>query len=236
MNDLIYNLKTLKHLTAQQHLAYWIAPLLITLFFLLMFCFGGLQMAEIISPASNREFGIMENLATVVVGVMVYFSVQCFKAGNQVATKVVFAFAVIASLFLFLEELDYGLHFYELWKGVPPEEKIITRNFHNQDLSTLSKMKTFIYIFIAIAFVIIPLIGEKPFPKFLQQFIASPRLIYTAATLEITSILSYHFVYTLNHHGNYSLDGNTTEFGEGIIYYMLLLYLYELYQKQKKLA
>ena len=236
MSDLILNFKSLTKLSLKEHFIYWIAPFTVTLAFLLMFCFGGGWMTEVVSPAINREFGIMENLATIVVGIMVYYSFKCFKVAKEPLAKGVFIFAVFISLFLFLEELDYGLHFYELWKGISPNEKIVDRNFHNQDLSMLSKMKTFIYIFIAIAFVLIPLIGEKPFPKFYKQFIASPKLIFTALSLEATSLLSYHFVYTLNRHGNYSLDGNTTEFGECIIYYILLLYLTELFEKQKRVA
>ena len=47
-------------------------------------------------------------------------------------------------------------------------------------------------------------------------------------------LYNFTLAYDFGFAGNHSLDRNITEFGEGIIYYILLLYVVELYHKLKK--
>jgi hypothetical protein len=200
---------------------------------LLMYSFGSPWMQDFVAPSFNREFGALENTANIPVAIMVIYALKCFFICQDKWTKVIFGIATFISLFIFLEEIDYGLHFYDFFYHIPTDKQAIIRNIHSQDQDLLRRSKTFMYLFIMVVFTLVPLLGENKFPPFLRSFICSPKIIYTAISLELISIFSQYFIYTLGYDGNRSLDGNVSEFGEGIIYYMIMLYLIELFKKQK---
>ena len=236
MKTIINNFKLLGQLTFKEHFIYWIFPLSFTLIFLLMYCSGILWMEDFVSPSFNREYGSLENSANIPLAILVIYAVKCLLKSEIIWHKLIFGAAVLISLFMFLEEIDYGLHFYDLIYHIPGDEQAVVRNFHSRDQHMLNHLKTFIYLFIMVVFVLIPLIGEKVFPAFIKLFICSPKIILTTIALEIVSLSAFNLIYTLDNYGNHSLDNNISEFGEGIIYYILMLYMIEIFHKLKKQA
>lgn len=129
------------------------------------------------------------------------------------------------TVFIFLEELDYGMHFVDYFNGKTTEavkyemyvEKKV-RNVHNTGTIN-GKLKTTSYILIVLLFVALPLLSQRMKERFLFLRLLSPSrwIITTAVSLLVTNKFAF---YLYKHHNefNRSMDKNVSGFEEGMIY------------------
>ena len=219
---------------ANLHFRYWILPLLVLTPLLIMY-FSGVHWAqELVCPSVNREFGIVENIQLLILLLIIIYSVIAVKKKKYIIEKIAFIFLTIISIFIFLEEIDYGLHYVKYFTGQTHSLFLSLSgrsNVHNIG-NTATKMKHVIYPFMGLLFVVAPLIKGKIKSKFFQYIIPHKGIILTA----FLTILA-HFVPKFLVNWNIFDDGgfgiNLVEFSETMIYYVFFVYLYELIFEKK---
>jgi hypothetical protein len=214
----------------RKHLIYWIAPLAITFILILMNYSGIGWMQQFISPAVNREFGFLENLQLLVIIVIGYYAVKAVIKKRTAIERIAFSLIAFASIVVFLEEIDYGLHFYEHFVLGQSENKEIVRNLHNQGNNNFIIRQT-LYTMLVLFFLVLPVSKKYIKNKFVLNFVANKMIISTL----VTYILVGQFARLLPKLGmpnNPSLWGNHQEFEEVIVYYLFALFLREIVKKK----
>ncbi len=176
---------------------FFIIPFFINLI-LLGFYFSGIKsLQQIIAPTisflhfhSWREFGLLEQLQNIyLISIFCLFFHSCITRQDK---KEKIFFFVLASLFLFLflEEIDYGLHIYEFITG--QSSALENRNWHNQQNGkhdNVHFLKLLVDIITILWFVVLPLLADKikiPIIKCLiptRYFVASFILIFLLSRL-----------------------------------------------------
>ncbi len=172
-----------------------------------------------------------ENL--LVLSITVLFIRAAFQR-DSILEKLFFITGAFIFLFLLLEEIDYGLHFYSYLTGNATE--ITNYNWHN--LKSIGKRQNGTYLkkisdlAMIIWFILFPLLNKKiSFPARLKAVIPSPWFILALLIAFATSSLA-HYLDSLDWDiikgVQGSLYGNTSEFRETNTYYICLLYAIQL--------
>lgn len=140
-----------------------------------------------------------------------------------------------------MEEIDYGLHYYDRLTGKKEITKIVVfdnevRNIHNNGKLILNIMKLAAYALVCIFFVVLPLLSEKIKAKSKWVFFLSPSklIVTTAVSMLVLNQIALYF-YKRYEYTNHSLDVNVSEFEETMIYYIIFLYLRELLKKPQEI-
>ena len=218
-----------------KHLYYWIAPTILLISCVLVYYFNFLNLGFIISPEYNREFGLIENIQLITIIATIWVAFKSFIKREIKLIKYFFLGVSLFSIFIFLEEMDYGLHFIEYFSGIAHQKSTAhteIRNIHNQG-NLLPYITKFVYISFALVIIVIPLIASriKNLNKYIKWLIPSTNLAYSLVAMFILS------QFTLFVEGNVtyeltSLENNLSEFEEVFIYYIAFLYIFELSKKQ----
>ena len=214
---------------------FFIIPLFINLI-LLGFYFSGIKfLQQIIAPTisflhfySWREFGLLEQLQNIyLISIFVLFLYSCITRQDK-KEKIFFFVLACLFLFLFLEEIDYGLHIYEFITGQYSGLEI--RNWHNQKNGkhdNVHFLKLLVDIITILWFVVLPLLADKIKIPIIKCMIPSR---YFVAGFILTFLLS-RLTHFLNDQGFSIIDGvkgnlfgNLSEFREQNTYYFYLLY------------
>jgi len=198
-----------------------------------------LGMSFVVSPELNREFGLLEHLQSLtILGICVIACAQIRKAPEDF-TKYFFIATGIFSLEVFLEEIDYFIHYYELISSNTIAENSTgsfegkPRNIHNQ-----GRMRQYIMAMVYSGLVLVFVLG----PYIVRKFFSGNRYIKWLVPSHWYYALSLLTMFLLNELTRYldqnikdpsitSLNGNTIEFQEAFIYYIAFLYVLELTRK-----
>lgn len=186
---------------------------------------------ENISSDSWREFGLLELLQNFcllsVIGILL---LAAYKKSTP--DGLLFLLGVLIFIFLFLEEIDYGIHFYEFFVGV--DSGITVRNWHNQETDGEQNVKGFKRLVDAVMFlifIVLPLVKNKIPIAFIRNIAPSRWFIAGFATILVGSNIAH----LLNDQGmgiiqgtQGNLKGNISEFRELGTYYFSVLYALQL--------
>ena len=188
---------------------------------------------------SWREFGLLEMLQNVFLIILLVILIYGLIRQEKVLDKGLYIFAVFVFTFLFLEEIDYGLHYYEFVTG--DRLQVDQRNWHNEvgadGHQNTRKIKRFSDFLMVITFFLLPLLSLiKPLGRRLSRFNFVP-VIYFSMSVVLTLILS-KVAHYFNDAGfaivdgvQGKLDNNISEFRETSIYYIYILYALQLVRK-----
>lgn len=219
-------------MTAGEHFFYWILPLLVLLI-LVIFYFSQVPfLMELVSPQTNWEWGILENLQLVVIlGIFSFSTLSIFKADDLIL-KIGFGLISIFSVFVFLEEMDYGAHFVQLLSGV--QESYLNKytgvyNLHNQG-NNAKLFKRPVYLVIALLFMVVPYTRLFKDNKYFRFVVPQPRMVIIVAILVLADLLP-RFIVFFNIRPDGGLGTNIGEFSELIMYYLFFLYVRSLFIK-----
>ena len=226
---------SLKAMSLRQHFIYWLFPLLFICSLALAYFTGPRWLQNIVAPPINREFGLQENLEHLLILFIVLFSFLLFAREKKTFMKFIFLICFAGAAFLFLEEIDYGYHFINYYKGISPVQDTVIHNYHNREKPTINRMMKLCYIIMAVAFVILPYIKKEKLPTWLQQLAPSSRLQFTVFILPLVGRFPL-VLHNMNFVTNGSLDSNLSEFEEMGIYYIFLLYFIEMYIKVRVIS
>jgi hypothetical protein len=203
---------------------------------MLLYYFNLFGLEEIIAPRINREFGVVENIQLVLLVFIFLFALKGVRRREEKIEKYAFLAIAIFTLILFLEEIDYGLHYYDYFTGKHEMTKVVVfdnevRNIHNNG-SMQNIFKLVAYGVIIIFFVVFPFIPQSIKTKFpLLNFLSpSKYVVITAVCLLLLNQLALYFYHRYNSLTK-ALSGNVSEFEEIMIYYIILLYMGELVKK-----
>lgn len=219
-------------------------PLLLNALVLGLYFSGVAGLQQIVAPTidwllrnSWREFGLLEQLQNLfLLGVIAILFLGIFTK-NSLLDKTCMLGGSMVFVFLLLEEIDYGIHFYEFFKG--ENSGIRIRNWHNQENDGEQNVKRFKQIMdtlMFLLFILLPLLKNKIPIQFLKN-IAPSRWFILGFVLVIGYANLAHFLddrgqATINGlEGN--LSGNISEFRELSNYYFFLIYALQLYKLEE---
>ena len=186
-------------------------------------------------PSQRREFGLLEMIQNgLLLAIVILLAIQVWQR-KQLLEKLIFAIGLGALGFLFLEEIDYGLHFYEFLTG--NEAGVEKRNWHNQwdgDLENATRLKRLNDALFLLWFVLVPLLVMiKPLGRIAARIPVIPSRWFLAGF--IIALLCSSLAHALDDAGFGVIngqDGNLAktiaEFRETSIYYLYLLYVLQL--------
>jgi len=226
----------IKKMDRKDHLLLWIVPFTILSISLMLYFSGNPSLAGLVAPAENWEWGIIENLQALLVLLMAgLFAKGAFRTDDNLI-RAAFGLLFIFSVFVFVEEIDYGAHYRHLITG--QKESYLdtltgTYNLHNQG-NNAKLFKRPVYGLICLIFLVSPYIGRLD-PKnilrkltdgntYFQMVIPSPRMALLVAVLVFADLFPRALVFSgLREDGGFGV--NIGEFSEFIMYYLFFRYL-----------
>ena len=196
---------------------------------------GIIELQQIIAPTidflavrSWREFGLVEQLQNICLLTTFALFFHAFIKRESWSEKLFFLTLSVVFLFLFVEEIDYGMHVYELIKG--EYSGFSNTNLHNLEIGTHDYghyLKQFMDLTTIVWFIILPILANKiktPIIKCLlpsRYFVVGFILIFMFS--QIAHILEDNGFSVINGvDGN--MVGNISEFRELNTYYLFFLY------------
>lgn len=218
----------------QKHFFYWILPSVVVGLCMVVYFFDVFGLAFLIAPDFNREFGVLENLQLAILLVLIIVLIRYWKGAEVAIYRWIFAVMFMGTVFVFLEEIDYGLHYWDYLSGKSSLETKketwdpnIVRNFHNQG-KIADYMKLGVYLaFILILVVPIVLKNRLSNLTWVSWIAPNPYFILTLISMLVLNNLAMYIDRHLKTSTLDSLNSNISEFEEVFIYYIILLYVKE---------
>jgi hypothetical protein len=186
-------------------------------------------MVEIVCPSINWEFSALENIQLLILLLIFGLSVMGIKRKKWSLEKMVFGFLILFSIFVFLEEIDYGAHYLKYFKG--HEDTVVykltgSRNLHNEGNNT-KIFKCSVYGIMALVFLIAPLLKGKLKSPLLEYIVPKKMIIFTAVTAIVVDLIPRFLIISdLCQDGE--LGVNIGESSEIMVYYIFFIYLREI--------
>lgn len=220
----------IKLMTLREHLLYWIIPFSVLSVFILFYFSGVDALIHFICPPINWEWGALENIQLLLILSILVISVYAVNKKKDIWVRSGFIFIASFSLFILLEEMDYGTHFVQLIKGGEKHSylKDLTgfSNIHNQN-DNAKYYKRAVYIVMLLIFVIAPFLRKSINNRYISYIIPQPRILTIAATCVVIDLVPRLLV-KLNIFVDGGLGVNIGEFSEVMVYYIFLIYTYQL--------
>ncbi|MBK3519112.1 hypothetical protein [Carboxylicivirga marina] len=213
----------------QKHFLYWILPLAILIPLITMY-FSGVKWAmELVCPTVNWELGIVENLQLLVLLLIFIIGLIGIKRRKVRIEKAAMVLLSIFTAFVFLEEMDYGLHYVQYFTG---ESNTLFRdvtgakNLHNLGNNARLFKRPF-YPLMAMLFIVGPLVVHKIKSPMIRFFIPH-KIIIATAIITVFSYLVPRLLVDWHIFPDGGFKKNIGEFSELMMYYIFFLYLKEL--------
>lgn len=215
---------------SSKHFIYWGLPALIVATLMAMYFSGIDPLRQAVAPRINREFGLLENIQHLMLLWIVFVGIRAVRSSSQPWRRRMFLFMTVVTALLFLEEVDYGLHWWELITGTPPEEQASVRNLHNIG-GTTQDIKYVGNIVMILLFVVMPFVATRSSSEWWQYFRPSRYLVITAVVTFLLARLA-HYLYDSGYYPDGPISSNISEFREVMVYYVWLIYFSVLAKKQ----
>lgn len=216
-----------------------VVPVLLYALLMGLYFSGVYGLQQIVAPTLEglsrniwREFGLLEQLQNIFLLVVIFFLLKAAITRENVLDKVCFFGGTLVFVFLFLEEIDYGIHFYEAWTG--EDSGIQVRNWHNQETNGKQNVKRFkqgVDLLMFVLFIVLPLLRDRISVQFIRNITPSRWFI---AGFAVCLALA-KFAHVLDDQGmgmiggvEGNLSGNISEFRELSNYYFFMLYALQL--------
>lgn len=216
-------------------LVFFLIPVIISLAIMAMHFSGIDRLMQIVVPDipwmnsdSVRELGLLENIQNIYLLAMIATAIYGIKIKPMKWERLLMAFLALGAIFVFLEEIDYGLHYYDYLMKIGPSSAgagAEIRNIHNIGEVT-DFLKFIMNAGIALLFVIAPLTLAKSSNSLIRYITPGRWFILTVVSMFLLSRLAH----ALNRagFGSGTLDNNISEFSEMTDYYIFMIYFYEL--------
>ena len=241
---------------------YLIVPLAITSVLATMYFSPSLTAQRLVSPKlpplsadSWRELGLLENAQNVCLLVMAFASIVGAIRSRESLQRAGFVLLMLFCVFVFLEEIDYGTHWYhyatadarfEWFKPLPSWDQAsieqMSKDRSRVDLHNHGNMTKLFKVFsdtlIAVLFVVLPIVGpwiRNRWVRYLAPeryailtvlaMVTMSKIIHLAGKLEKKAIRDALLNWTLPNWEMGSISYNLSEFREFFVYYLFMLYL-----------
>lgn len=204
------------------HGVYWIAPSLVVLLLGSMYFSDVPVLMSIVAPQINRELGLLENLQNLVLVVLVVLLLRRVLRAPAFDQRLFFGFLALASLFMLLEELDYGTHFWWALHGLDWDTRPVL-NIHNQGDNS-SRIKMTSDVILALLFFVYPWFGRYLRNPWLRFFCPRKMFVLSVVTAALVADLLHYLEEAIPPKPNILAQG-IGEYRELFTYYIWLLYL-----------
>lgn len=177
------------------------------------------------NPDAAREFGLLENLQNVYLLLIV--AIAALAAKRRVGLgRLFFVGIALSTAFVFLEEIDYGLHYYEIMTGASSYDPEQVRNIHNIG-DTNRYIKRVADILLVLCFGLLPLVLRKNANPLVRSVLPSPYCLLTLLVMLAMRSLA-HGLQDLGVGNPGSIEKNLSEFRELNIYYLAVIYMLDI--------
>ena len=95
------------------HFTYWQFPLIVSVVLVFMNYSGIRVFTELVSLDINREFGLLEHLQLLLIATAFVYLTKAIRQKEFWFEKLTYGVLSLFFLVLLLEEIDYGIHYYE---------------------------------------------------------------------------------------------------------------------------
>lgn len=178
---------SLRESTITRHVEYWGAPALLITLYLALYFSGISALQSFVAPHINRELGVLESTQhLILLGVLVGNLGRWRRATEH---RWLWGMIVLGSLFILLEELDYGQHYLEFLRGVPLEERSTVRSFH--DGANTQRIKGLSDTLEVLFFLVLPVVALRLDNNWLRFLAPSPYSIGTVIAGFLLSRLAH---------------------------------------------
>ena len=218
---------TFRQMTWKEHLVYYILPILVSWTLAFIYFAGSRWMQDLVAHSYNREFGLLENLENLLLLLIIIISFTLLRRSVNGTMKIIYVLCLLASLFMLLEEIDYGFHYWNYFNGIHPQDDPVIHNIHNQGKNTIKILMWICYAIILLFIIIMPHVKKDRLPEWIVNFIPSIKLHFTVLAIPLISRMP-HILNNMNFETNQSLYHNLSEFEELAIYYIFFLFFYEM--------
>lgn len=211
-----------------RHLIYWVLPTFVSVALAVAYFSGVGPLRDLVASPVNREFGLLEHLQGVILLVTAGGGVVGMRRAENRVERAVSALVALGAAFLLLEEIDFGLHYWEYLFG---ESGFVTLNIHNQG-ENLDVFKTGSDILVVLLFLVLPLVASRASDPRLAYFAPPPLIAATVlAGLAVSAVV--RMLDDASPYAGGPLTNNLSEFRETFTYYALMLYGLELSLRRK---
>ena len=193
-------------------------------------------MVEIVCPDANREYGLLENLQALLLIVIIWVCIKAAIKKEWRLEKIAFGLLAAFGIFVFLEEINYGGHYLEYLTGDRHtflKEWTGHYNVHNRGNND-KIMKRSVYGIMGIIFIVLPYIKDKLQNPLIEYISPKKAIVYTAVLTIVVEVTNRTLIAT-GICKDAGLGINIGEFSELMIYYIFLLYLWEIVFEKKSL-
>lgn len=205
----------------REHTIYWILPTTIILALIGMYFSGVPWLMEILAPQVNRELGLLENLQNVVLLTIIVMMVVRLRRARGSAEAGFFGLVAAASVFILLEELDWGTHFWWALHGLDWDTRPVL-NIHNQGENS-DRFKFVGNLLLIVFFVILPWFRFAAHRVWARFFQPTRWYLLTAVAMVLLSRLAHTLEEAVPPEPNY-LENSMSEYRELFTYYVWALY------------
>ncbi len=220
-------------MTGKKIVVYFVIPAVVTLALIAGYFSGIGWVQQAVSPripqlgpSSGREFGLLENIQNLLLLVIIATTAGGARRKALRLEKAAMAFLTVFAVFILLEEIDYGRHYYEYFAGIPPHEAAQVRNIHNVGNLT-NVIKGCLNVGMGLLFVVFPLAFAKSRSPALRYLAPDRWCILTMVAMVGCSRLA-HALRDAGWDTQLTVNKNISEFREVSIYYIFMVYLYTL--------
>ena len=209
----------LNGMSPKQHFWYWLFPVTLLTFWRFLLFSGIPGLVELVNPKmvdpeSNKEWGLLENIQLVIIAIIIGLSIYAMAKKKPI-----------------LQRFGFGMHITEYFTGVGQSqlEKIAgIENIHNTYGSLPAKIfKRVVYLLMLLLFMIAPFMKHDFENKIISYLIPLPRIIIVAMVTILCEIIARVLV-PLNNLKFEDLKMDIGEFSEILVYYVFLIYLWQL--------
>lgn len=185
---------------------------------------------KMVHPEMNKEWGLLENIQLVVIAVILGVSVYALIKKEPLLQKVGFGLISLFAVFVFLEEIDYGSHLTQYLTGAGESQlaKVTgVYNIHNYAPSTAKIIKRSVYVLMLVLFIIAPFLKNVFQNRILIFLVPRPKIVIVALLTVLCEVAARALV-PLNNLKLEELGMDIGEFSEIMVYYVFLIYLWQL--------
>lgn len=211
------------YLRLKRHFVYWMLPTLVVSTFV-AFYFSGNQYLELLIAPYNREYGLMENTQHLLILCIGVSAILGYRRATHAVERWGFAGIAVLSFLVFGEEISWGYHYVHSLTGIRmfPVESV-----HNIGDNT-DRIKLAVDTGLVLMFVFLPLYSLRSRSAWVNYLAPAPLSIMTVICAVLVSKGAHYLNDVLRLNPDGYIRSNISEFRETFIYYLALLYVYEL--------
>ena len=205
----------------RRHIIFWILPTAVSSALVLAYFSGNPLLRNFVASPANREFGLLEHLQSLIICMAFIGGVLGYRRADSWVEKTACALFAGGSALMLLEEIDYGLHYWEWAFG---DSGLVTLSIHNMDdNSALPEIKKASNLILVLLFVVVPLAAGRFADRRVVYFVPDRMLITTVVAAFAVSQLA-HVLDKAGWYPDGPLTLNVSEFRETFTYYAFMLY------------